>query len=141
MYSIIIFDINSVLDYYVFNINLAEGVFILEEFIIDSSKLKRLREHKGLKQSDMASVAGLSQPAYSKYESGKIVRFNKDIVELIAKKLGVEFSELLEPSNKYHHHGLLIQNWLQDPESVEFVIDAYKVYVDKKLRPDKKAEG
>lgn len=62
-----------------------------------SEKIKELRNAKGIKQSDLASLTGLSQGAISQFEKG--VRQPTPIaIKKIATALEVEESEILGES-------------------------------------------
>ncbi|TBW48513.1 XRE family transcriptional regulator [Marinobacter halodurans] len=55
--------------------------------------LSNLRKSKGVEQGDMAARMGLSQPSYSRLESGKSA-FSVDQMFQAAKALGTTFEEL-----------------------------------------------
>lgn len=67
---------------------------------ISGTKLKRLREQKGLLPADVARFLGVSRPAYLKYENGntKIPRQ----LEKLANYFGVTTDYLLDNEDKRH---------------------------------------
>lgn len=55
-------------------------------------KLKMARREAGLSQSMLSSVVGCKQSALSMFEQGQPTKLNTEVVEKIAKKLGVDIS-------------------------------------------------
>lgn len=66
--------------------------FDLYEF--DKEACKRIRLEKGITQVDMADATGMSQPEYSKYETGYRKPATMNRVAIIANALGVHVMEL-----------------------------------------------
>lgn len=60
-----------------------------------SSNLKRLRQEIGMSLEDLAQAVGTSRQNIHRYEKGQIGSVSVEMVELLAKALGVEPSELL----------------------------------------------
>ena len=65
-------------------------------FVTLADRIKQIREKKGLRQKDVASSMGISQQAYSQYESGTREP-KKETINRIARALGVSQFELLRP--------------------------------------------
>lgn len=64
------------------------------------TRLKQLREARGLTQAQLAEMAGLSKSYYNELETGKKVINHRRIVEL-AKTLNVPASEIIsDPADK-----------------------------------------
>lgn len=59
------------------------------------TKLQEARTRKGLSQEQVANLVGMTQPNYSRKESG-ITRISKQEWDLIAKKLEVELDDIYE---------------------------------------------
>lgn len=62
-------------------------------------RISLLRTEKGLKQSEMARLIGISQTAYAKIESGKTKSISIEIGKGIAKALSVDFNDLFGIGN------------------------------------------
>jgi transcriptional regulator with XRE-family HTH domain len=60
------------------------------------NKLKELRLKKGLKQSDISSIANITRGAYSMIENDKTNSITIEVGKGIAKALEVPFTELFE---------------------------------------------
>ena len=60
--------------------------------------LKRYREKKGLSQTELGRLAGVRQATISDLENGKGRRVDLDVLERIAKVLGVKATALLSES-------------------------------------------
>lgn len=58
-------------------------------------RVQRLREDRGLKQSELAAKAGISQSTLSRLENTEIRSGGVQIVLKVARALGVTFSELV----------------------------------------------
>lgn len=57
-----------------------------------AGNIKKIRESKGLTQKEVAKAMGISQQAYSQYESGKRVP-KSETIERIAKALDAQYSD------------------------------------------------
>jgi len=64
--------------------------------MIQSTKIKQLREKKGLSQEKLARLANVSNNTMVNIESGKQTNPTIETVSKIAKALGVEIEELLK---------------------------------------------
>ena len=95
-------------------------------------RLKALREAQGWTQSQVAERVGLSQAAYSRWEANMVTRFVPENVERIAKVLGTTKESIMATEDRLDHHKEEIQRWLERPESVEYVKDAYIRYIKEK---------
>lgn len=65
-------------------------------------RIKKLREEKGISQTDLAIKIGESKQNLYKYETGKITNIPSDKIELIAEVLGCSPAYLMgweEPDN------------------------------------------
>ncbi|MBK9176275.1 MAG: helix-turn-helix transcriptional regulator [Flavobacteriales bacterium] len=58
-------------------------------------RLRELREHRGLKQEDLAEVLGIRQPAYSELESGHTTLTAEHVVKL-AEFYGMTLDQFLQ---------------------------------------------
>ena len=65
--------------------------------MIQSTKIKQLREKKGLSQEKLARLANVSNNTMVNIESGKQTNPTIETVLKIAKALGVDIEELLKP--------------------------------------------
>jgi transcriptional regulator with XRE-family HTH domain len=63
-------------------------------------KLKELRERKGLSQAQLAKTVGVRQATISDLETGKSRRIELDLLEKLAKALGVKPAGLLANTRK-----------------------------------------
>jgi transcriptional regulator with XRE-family HTH domain len=63
------------------------------------SKIKRLRELKNIKQEDMAHRLGMSQPSYSRLESGE-TKVDLSKLEKIAQLMELKLEEILSFDEK-----------------------------------------
>jgi putative transcriptional regulator len=63
-------------------------------------KLKGLRERKGLSQAQLAMTVGVRQATISDLETGKSRRIELDLLEKLAKALGVKPAALLASTRK-----------------------------------------
>ena len=63
--------------------------------IFSPSRLRTLREAKGLTQRDLAALSDVSQPAVAMYESGDRCP-TLEIAARLARALGVRIEELLK---------------------------------------------
>jgi len=72
--------------------------FVIHTFVLMnySDKIRELRKGKGISQTDMADLIGISQAAYGKIESGFTKSISIDIGKGIAKALNVSFGELFD---------------------------------------------
>lgn len=95
-------------------------------------RIRQLRQNNGYTQEQVASMAGISQPAYSRYEADKVTRFIPPHIEAIAKALNTTKEYLTETQDRLDHHTEEIQKWLETPASVEYVLDAYIKYLKEK---------
>lgn len=64
--------------------------------MIQSTKIKQLREKKGLSQEKLARIADVSNNTIVNIESGKQTNPTIETVSKIAKALGVDIEELLK---------------------------------------------
>jgi transcriptional regulator with XRE-family HTH domain len=65
--------------------------------ILDTAKIRTLREGRGLSQEEAATLAGLSGRArWSEVESGRLTNITMETLEKMAKALGVKAKELLK---------------------------------------------
>ena len=60
------------------------------------NKIKRLRKVKGLKQGELAKIAGISQTYLCELEKSRKSNPSKDVLKRIAKALGTSISELVD---------------------------------------------
>ncbi len=51
-------------------------------------RIKEIRKQKGLTQNDMAKKLGILQPAYARYESGK-VQLNYEQIQVLCQLLEI----------------------------------------------------
>ena len=72
------------------------------------NELKKIREQKGLTQSDLASLTGISQPHIASIESGKLLP-NNSTRRKIEKILGSEVDWLKTFSADLLHVGFALQ--------------------------------
>ncbi|MDP2887479.1 MAG: helix-turn-helix transcriptional regulator [Bacteroidota bacterium] len=61
-----------------------------------SEKIRQLRKQKGISQSKMAEVIGISQAAYAKIETGDTKSISIEIGKGISKALDISFNELFD---------------------------------------------
>ena len=92
-------------------------------------KIRELRETRGYSQRDMAFRLGLSQASYSRWEADKITRYIPEHVKKIAQVLGTTQEYLMGTEDRLEHHPEPIQKWLESPESIPYVIQAYAQYL------------
>ena len=65
--------------------------------MLDTAKIKKLRESLGLTQEQAADKAGLaSRQAWHNIEAGRQPKLQLDILENVAKALGVKAKDLLK---------------------------------------------
>ena len=57
---------------------------------VDKDKLKAARERAGVSTTQVATVAGVGTRAVQKWEEGRVVNVNINIVKAVAKFLGVK---------------------------------------------------
>jgi transcriptional regulator with XRE-family HTH domain len=62
--------------------------------------LRKYRERKGLSQTELGRLAGVRQATISSLENGKGRRVDLDILDRIAKVLGVKATALLVQQEK-----------------------------------------
>lgn len=62
--------------------------------------LRKLRERKGLSQAELGKRAGVRQATISSLENGKGRRVDLDVLDRIAKVLGVKATALLSESRR-----------------------------------------
>lgn len=68
-----------------------------------SEKIRQLRKQKGISQSKMAEVIGISQAAYAKIETGDTKSISIEIGKGISKALNIPFNDLFDievPENR-----------------------------------------
>ena len=68
-----------------------------------NEKIKRLRKSKGLNQTEVCSLIGITQPSFASIESGRTKSINIELGKSIANALDVSFNELFNielPINK-----------------------------------------
>ena len=58
-------------------------------------RLKKIREHAGISQAELAEAIGVTQGAISQYETGRWMP-TVDKLKAMAQKLGVTVDELLK---------------------------------------------
>jgi transcriptional regulator with XRE-family HTH domain len=63
-------------------------------------KLRELRERKGLSQARLAKTVGVRQATISGLETGKSRRIELDLLERLAKALGVKPAALLADTQR-----------------------------------------
>ncbi|MCT4544595.1 MAG: helix-turn-helix domain-containing protein [Vallitalea sp.] len=62
------------------------------DWVLIGGKIREVRQSRGLFQSDMAKILGISQPCYSCYESGKkSISFGK--LKKICQVLDIDIDE------------------------------------------------
>ena len=66
--------------------------------MLNTEKLRQLRETKQLKQETLANLLNISQSNYAKIESGKL-SIRLDVLEKLAKVLEITPNELLKTEN------------------------------------------
>lgn len=94
-----------------------------------SEKIRQLRKQKGLSQSKMAEVIGISQAAYAKIETGDTKSITIEIGKGIARALDVSFNELFEIETKGVNIELVeklkseIENFKRQLEEKSLLID------------------
>lgn len=66
--------------------------------MLNTEKLRQLRETKQLKQETLANLLNISQSNYAKIESGKL-SIRLDVLEKLAKVLEIPPNELLKTEN------------------------------------------
>jgi len=72
--------------------------------MVSEAKIKRLRDNKGWSQDYMAEVLGMSQPAYSKLESGH-TKLTFDKASQLAKVFEIEPEYFFSSDATYIHYG------------------------------------
>ena len=72
-------------------------------------RLVSLRQDLGLTQSEAASIIGVSQPAYQRYESG-VRTPSIQVAKEIAKAFNVSVDYLTGQSNKKHPDCIVVSN-------------------------------
>lgn len=91
-------------------------------------KIKRARENKGWGQQELAERTGVRQGTIAQYEGGGKVRPDSEIVNKISKALNVSSDYLLAENEPLPHFCNKVRLWLENPECVSYVEDAYKTY-------------
>lgn len=61
-----------------------------------NDRIRRIRKSKGLKQTDVCSFIGLTQPSYASIEAGRTKSISIELGKSLAKVLEVGFYELFE---------------------------------------------
>lgn len=92
------------------------------------TRLKELRESKGLLQKEVADCIGMTQRNYSKYESDGIVRPVPEVVKKFADFYGISVDDLLKKYNPLRHIPDKVMRMIQNEDSVPFLMEAYKQY-------------
>jgi transcriptional regulator with XRE-family HTH domain len=67
---------------------------------LDRSKMRELRESKGLTQVDAAAKAGMTVSRWNDVESGRKANVTIDTLSTIAAALGCDARDLLTPKNR-----------------------------------------
>lgn len=57
-----------------------------------SQKIREAREDAGLKQSELADAISINRVTISNYELGKVKKYSKKIIQLIAEKTGKPYN-------------------------------------------------
>ncbi len=121
-------------------------------FLNTGQRLKKLREEKGLSQTEIAKILGVDRTTYVKWETGvssplrklnKLVEFfnvssdyllGTDIVESVPKtsltnKDNKEITEMLEEMKEklQNEEGLMFDGNPATPESVQSILDAMQI--------------
>ncbi|MGQ8335663.1 helix-turn-helix transcriptional regulator [Sunxiuqinia sp. A32] len=113
-----------------------------------SLKISRLRNEKGLKQSEMARQIGISQTAYAKIENGITKSISIDIGKNIARALGESFNNLFEiEDSSFRSHTQAISELEKENDKLKQDLDNYRTLIKmmkerNMIRPPKeKKEG
>src|SRR5690625_1764174 len=88
------------------------------------SKIRKLREEKGIEQLELALKIDISQSKMNKIETGYQKRIETDILVAISDALGVTTDYQLGKSS----HPSLREKDMDDPEFVDFVNDVRRWY-------------
>ncbi len=72
--------------------------------------IKRLRLEKGISRNDMAKALNIEPNTYSSIETGKTKLIDTDRINLIAKVLGVEPSELINTHETHQYFYDKVEN-------------------------------
>ncbi len=94
-----------------------------------NQKIKRIRKSKGLKQTDVCELIGITQPSFASIEAGRTKSISIELGKNISKVLGVDFNELFEISNNNPSTEQLkneIDQLNKIIQSKEFTIDLLK---------------
>lgn len=73
---------------------------------ITAQTVKRLREAKGLTQTELAETIGVSSKAVSKWETSKGLP-DISLIEPLSQALGVSVMELMSGNTVINKHGLM----------------------------------
>ncbi len=95
-------------------------------------KIRELRQQKGYSQEYVAKAAGISQPAYSRYESDLVTRFIPQHIKSIAETLNTTAEYLTQTQDRLAHLPEEVQNWLESEKSVPYLKEAYIKYINEK---------
>jgi len=66
-----------------------------------NERIKRLRKSIGLKQVDIATTIGITQPSFASIESGRTKSISIELGQKIANVLNVSFNELFDVGNSH----------------------------------------
>ena len=102
------------------------------------SRLKELREGKELTKTELCKLTGLWQNVYSRYENDKIKYVDVDMIDKLALFLGTTREYILCKEGLQDHFPDEIKDFLADPDSFPFVMQAYLLYKKHKLEQEVK---
>lgn len=99
-----------------------------EEKVSIGSRIRIMREAKGMKQEEIAEITGISQQMYSKYENDTS-KLTVEKLEKIAEALGMESGELLSSEGSYtfnimHNdtgNGVVIHQATSNPNDTKYI--------------------
>lgn len=83
--------------------------------VIKMLKLKEIRLNKGLKQSDIGELLGVTQTAVARYEAGKR-KLDQDQIVKLSLALDVTPDELLGFDEAYEKYTEYLKSLLEDEE-------------------------
>jgi transcriptional regulator with XRE-family HTH domain len=99
-----------------------------KEKVSIGSRIRIMREAKGIKQEEVAELTGISQQMYSKYENDTS-KLTVEKLEKIAEALGMESGELLSSEGSYtfnimHNdtgNGVVIHQTAPNPHDTKYI--------------------
>lgn len=80
-----------------------------------------MRMARNFSQDKIAQLAGISQAAYQRIESDNFKRIDIEVLERLAKVLGVEPKDIADPSTELDHLPIHLQQFVKDPKNINWL--------------------